>query len=168
MRLTEKRWPAERFAAVAAELVARRGAGLLILGGPGDRPVVDALLAALPDAARAAALDLCGRLSLGEVAAVVERARIYLGNDSGVAHLAAAVGCPVVVVFGPTQPGRYGPLEGEGLAVAPGDGEGSVDRADGVRAGDGSPRGRLEKMVGSRAIEAVGVEMVFGAVERVW
>jgi ADP-heptose:LPS heptosyltransferase len=96
-----------------------------VVGGPGDRDLaarVVAVASAGDSAASAAAapgrvIDLSGRLSLGATAALIATADAYVGNDSGVAHLAAAVGTPVVVLFGPTSPVRYGPAPGAGVAV---------------------------------------------------
>lgn len=154
MSLLAKRWPAERFAAVAGRLAAECGARILLLGGRGDEDAAAAFTAALPPEARARLLDRSGRADLALAAALVERCALYLGNDSGLAHLAAAVGTPVVVVFGPTRPERYGPLPGCGLAVAP---------PVGTAAGDA-----LGTMAGSTAIQAVTVAAVWGAVEALW
>jgi ADP-heptose:LPS heptosyltransferase len=148
MCLTEKRWPAERYAALADRLRAEHGARVVLLGGPGDRTVVDAVrstAAAPPD-------DLSGARPLAEVAAIIEACDLYVGNDSGIAHLAAAVGTPVVAVFGPTDPRRYGPVPGAGVAVAP-PGGGAVER--------------LAAATGSRAIEGVTVDAVWAAVGQV-
>lgn len=54
-------------------------------------------------------VDLCGRSSLLQAAAVLERCRVLVGNDSGLGHMASAVGTPTLTVFGPGQPGRYHP-----------------------------------------------------------
>lgn len=152
MTLLGKRWPPERFAAVADGL-ASGGAGIVLLGGPGDRAAVDAVQAALAPATRQRTLDAAGRLSLGEVAAVIGRCDLYVGNDTGVTHLAAAVGTPVVAVFGPTRPDRYGPLPGTGVAVAP--------------AGDGPPAADdLAAAAGSTAILGVPVDAVAAACAR--
>lgn len=112
-----KRWPAEAFGQVAARL-ASGGGGVIVVGGPDDGAVAGAVAAAAGRAG-ARAVDLAGRLTLGATAALIARADVYLGNDSGVAHLAAAVRTPVVVVFGPTSAARYGPVPGAGEAVSP-------------------------------------------------
>lgn len=154
MSLLAKRWPAERFAAVAGRLALERGARILLLGARGDEDAVAAFTAALPPQARARLLDRSNRADLALSAALIERCALYLGNDSGLAHLAAAVGTPVVAVFGPTRPERYGPLPGCGLAVAP---------PAGTAAGDA-----LDAMAGSTAIQAVTVAAVWAAVEGLW
>ncbi|MFB4310428.1 glycosyltransferase family 9 protein [Actinomadura sp. GTD37] len=100
-----RRWPAERFAAVAAALRSR-GERVVVTGGPGEtslaRRVAD--LAGLD-----AAADLSGRTSLPELAALVAAARLVVCGDTGVAHLATAFRTPSVLLFGPTPPGRWGP-----------------------------------------------------------
>lgn len=153
MSLLAKRWPADRFAAVAAILAGEAGARLLLLGGPSDAPVTAAFRAALPPQARASLLDLSGKLDLDQAAACIAGAQLYLGNDSGLAHLATAVGTPALVLFGPTDPARYGPLPGTGRALAPADAD----------AGH-----RLAEMEGSRAIFALSVDLVVAAALSLW
>lgn len=105
-----KAWPTERFAAVADQL-AEWGAPVHVLGGPGEDAVVRA-------AAGRSGHPLPTNLPVGAAAEVLARADVAIGNDSGLAHVAMAVGTPAVVVFGPTPPGRWGPpLEG-GVAVS--------------------------------------------------
>jgi ADP-heptose:LPS heptosyltransferase len=70
------------------------------------------LLAALPYA-----IDLDGRLSLSEAAACLERATLFIGNDSGLMHLAAAAGAPTIGLFGPTDAAIYGPTGRRAVAV---------------------------------------------------
>jgi ADP-heptose:LPS heptosyltransferase len=113
-----KVWPAERFAELALSLTAPDGAlpgaGIAILGGPGDqeRSMATPVLTALPQA-----LDLVGKLDLPEVAAVLARAAIFIGNDSGLMHLAAAAGAPTLGLFGPTPSDEYGPAGPKAQAV---------------------------------------------------
>jgi ADP-heptose:LPS heptosyltransferase len=119
MTLLSKRWPAARFAALAERLIEERDARILVLGGPEDRAVAKVVLDALPPRHRSAALDLSGQLSLGATAAAIQRCALFIGNDTGVSHLACGVGTPALMIFGPTNPKRYGPLPGAGLAVSP-------------------------------------------------
>ena len=93
------RWPAERFAEVGDGLEAA-GLRVVLAGREADAPVTRALAAAM--VCRPA--DLTGRTGLGTLAAVLERAALLVANDSGSSHLAAAVDCPTVAVFGPTDP----------------------------------------------------------------
>jgi ADP-heptose:LPS heptosyltransferase len=135
-----KVWPAERFAELALSLTAPDGAlpgaGIAILGGPGDqeRSMATPVLTALPQA-----LDLVGKLDLPEVAAVLARAAIFIGNDSGLMHLAAAAGAPTLGLFGPTPSDEYGP---------------AGPRAQAVLA-DGPPsQGAMEDLPVARVLEA--------------
>ncbi|MFA1547588.1 glycosyltransferase family 9 protein [Actinomadura chokoriensis] len=100
-----RRWPAERFAAVAAAL-RRGGERVVVTGGPGEAPLAGrvARLAGLDETA-----DLSGRTPLPELAALVARARLVVCGDTGVAHLATAFRTPSVLLFGPTPPARWGP-----------------------------------------------------------
>jgi heptosyltransferase-2 len=107
-----KRWPAEAFAQVGRELGRRAGGGVLVLGGPGEED----LGRAVAEAAGPRAVNLCGRLSLGESVAVLARCALAVTNDSGGMHLAAAAGIRVVAVFGLTDPQRTGPL-GDGHRI---------------------------------------------------
>jgi heptosyltransferase-2 len=99
-----KRWPAERYAALADALF---GLGLrpAVLIGPGERE----LGARIAAAARAEVPVLGADLDPVELAALLARARVAVANDSGPMHLCAAVGTPVVAFFGATDPGRTGP-----------------------------------------------------------
>ncbi len=98
-----RRWRPEGFAAVADGL-ARSGARILLVGRSGDG------LAELRQAmAEPPALDLGDRTDLPGLAAVLSRCDLLLGNDSGVTHLATAMGCPVLALFGPSNPVAWGP-----------------------------------------------------------
>jgi ADP-heptose:LPS heptosyltransferase len=101
-----KQWPVERFRDVAERLVRDRAAAIVLTGTPADREDVDAVRAALP-AARV--LDLSENASLLTVAAVLARLDLFVTGDTGPMHVAHAAGTPVVAVFGPSQPSRYGP-----------------------------------------------------------
>ena len=107
---TGKAWPAERFAAVARELLgtggAMEGGRLMVLGAWRDRDVTDSVKAAVPSDRQ---IDLVGIDDLLVCYAALERARLFIGNDSGVMHLAAAAGAPTLGVFGPSDETLYGP-----------------------------------------------------------
>jgi heptosyltransferase II len=112
-----KRWPAERFAAVAVAAQRRWNCRWAILGGPGDvadaeaiaRQIVRDLAPAPASAPKCSPLVLAGRTSLRELCAVLKVCEVVLTNDTGPMHLAAAVGAPVVVPFGSTSPELTGP-----------------------------------------------------------
>jgi len=100
-----KNWPAEGFVAVAHRLARERGVRIVWLSGSADAATVAAVQRTLDDEEALWLQD--PPLSL--LAAVLARAVLYLGNDSGVSHLAAAVGVPSVVIFGPTDPAIWAP-----------------------------------------------------------
>lgn len=99
---SSRRWPPERFAAVADALAAD-GLRVGVTGVPGEEAVTGAVVAAM----RAPAADLCGETSLGGFAALLQGARLLVCSDTGAAHLAAAVGTPAVVVFLSGDPVRW-------------------------------------------------------------
>lgn len=105
-----KTWPAERFAVVAAELLGSSGpmAGgrLLLLGGEGDRWAAEAVRRVTP---RGRTIDLVGQTDLLTAYACLAKARLFIGNDSGLMHLAAAAGAPTLGLFGPSDERLYGP-----------------------------------------------------------
>lgn len=99
-----KRWPEESFAALG-RLLAHDGFPVVLVGGPGEEGVGTRLAAAIG----VGTTDLTGRLGLAATARILARARALVANDSGLAHVAAAVGTPVVAIFGPTSDKRYAP-----------------------------------------------------------
>jgi len=105
-----KRWPGERFARVADEIAKRFHTRVVIVAGANNR---DCGLR-MSDAMEHDALDLSGDLGVGELMALLERARLLISNDSGPVHIAVALGIPVVAIFGRNQPGlsfkRWGPV----------------------------------------------------------
>ncbi len=100
------RWPLERFAAAANELVRRKGGGIVIVGAPADEHLAQPLLRLLSTPATSAA----GRTDVGQFAALLARTDLLLTNDTGAMHMAAAVAAPVVAVFGSSDPRRVGPF----------------------------------------------------------
>lgn len=104
-----KTWPADRFAELARRLTQAdgplAGARVAVIGGPMDRPAAEAVGAALSPERF---IDLTGA-DLGLTAALLGRARLFVGNDSGMTHLAAAAGAPTLALFGPTDERRYAP-----------------------------------------------------------
>ena len=113
MTMTSKRWPPEYFAAVADALAADWGAQIVLLGGPQDGPLINERRVHL----KARATSLGGELSFGEIAALAAGARLYLGNDTGLTHLAAAADAPTVMILGPSDPERYRPFAPHSLAL---------------------------------------------------
>ena len=96
-----KRWPAERFAAVARQVDCR----WLVLGGPGDIAIAGAIATQLPDV-----INVAGKTTLLELCELLRACRLLLTNDTGPMHLAGALGTPVVAIFGSTSAELTGPL----------------------------------------------------------
>jgi heptosyltransferase-3 len=103
-----KCWPAERTAALIDEL-ARRGERVVLSGAPDadERALIAAILART----RSKPVDLSGKLSLKSLAALSARARLFVGVDSAPMHIAAAMGTPVVALFGPSGESEWGPWQ---------------------------------------------------------
>jgi heptosyltransferase-3 len=105
-----KQWRAERFAELALRLTAADGvlpgARVAVLAAAHERAQAAPLLAALPPARR---LDLVGRADLLTAAAALKRAAFFIGNDTGIMHMAAAMGTPTLGLFGPSRPEHYAP-----------------------------------------------------------
>jgi len=107
-----KQWFPERFAALADRFSRGWGARLLIFGSQGDRGTASQLI----QNARSEAADFTGQTTLGQAIGLIARCRLFVTNDSGLMHVAAALGVPVVAIFGSTDPARTGPL-GENCRV---------------------------------------------------
>lgn len=113
--MPDKRWPADRYAALARSLE-ENGHTVVFSGGPTDQEVVGRILAAAdlpPDR------SLAGRIDLALAPAVVAQAALFVGGDTGMSHIAAATGTPVVAIFGPTNPRRYRPMGEHVTVLAP-------------------------------------------------
>lgn len=101
-----KRWPVDRFAAVADALTERWGASVVLIGGP-DEAALDEKVATL---ATTPVINAAGALSLLGTAALIEQADLFIGNDSSPLHLAATVGTSFVGVYGPTSLANFRPI----------------------------------------------------------
>ncbi len=101
-----KRWPAERFAALAGILQDRRGVEIAVTGTGQDRNLAETILAGL----KRPAADLTGKTTLRELLAVAAASAVFVTNDSGPMHLANALRIPVVALFGPTDPAVTAPF----------------------------------------------------------
>lgn len=103
-----KQWAPERFAALARRLREERGARSWVTWGPGERELAQQVV----DASDGAALLAPETPSLLDLAALYETCDVVVGGDTGPLHLAAALGVPVVGLYGPKDPAVYGPLDG--------------------------------------------------------
>ena len=113
-----KQWPADRFAALARRLTAPGGpladARIAVFGAPGERAAAMPLLDELPAERR---IDLIGAVDLPTAHACLARADLYVGNDSGLMHMAAAAGAPTLGLFGPSREELYAPWGPRAAAV---------------------------------------------------
>jgi ADP-heptose:LPS heptosyltransferase len=105
-QLASRRWPPERFAAVADALAAD-GLKVVLTGTSGEADLTEAVKRAM----HAPALDLTGLTTLGGLGALVARARVVVANDTGISHIAAALKAPSVIVASGSDPRRWAPLD---------------------------------------------------------
>lgn len=107
-----KRWMPERFAAVARRLAGAMGplgeARVVLLGAPEDHGYAEEIVRSL-DADDIAAIDATGKIDLLAAAALLSRSTLFIGNDSGLMHVSAAMGAPTLGLFGPSDERVYGP-----------------------------------------------------------
>jgi lipopolysaccharide heptosyltransferase I len=108
-----KRWPAERFGAVAQHIEREHELSSLVLWGAGESELADAVVAASGSSAQRAP-----ETTLGDVLALAARASLMVSGDTGPLHIAAALGTPVVGLYGPTWPERNGPWRADDEVVS--------------------------------------------------
>ncbi|MDD2365350.1 MAG: lipopolysaccharide heptosyltransferase II [Desulfuromonadaceae bacterium] len=112
----QKTWPIERFAEVAVRLQDNFNLKPLILGAKGDLAAFNNSQHLFPEGS----CNLVGQCSIRITQALLRRSKFFIGNDSGIMHLAAAAGLPLLALFGPTSPKRFGPW-GQKVSVIYGD-----------------------------------------------
>ena len=108
-----KRWPPERLAEVASTMYARRGLKSVVLWGPGERE----LAASVVSSARGAAVA-APETTIADVVEIARGASVMVSGDTGPTHLAAAVGTPIVGLYGPTRPERNGPWVADDITLS--------------------------------------------------
>ncbi|MBW2195530.1 MAG: lipopolysaccharide heptosyltransferase II [Deltaproteobacteria bacterium] len=101
-----KRWSPGRFAALCDRLCESRGVHIVIFGGPDERAIGEHVRKLM----KYTAVNLCGRTNLREAAALTEKCSLFITNDSGLMHIAAALDVPLVAIFGSTNPVTTGPV----------------------------------------------------------
>jgi len=101
-----KCWPSERFAALADRFIAEFDADVILFGTAAERGVAERITAGM----RRHPVTLVGETSIGDLPALFHLCHLFIGNDSGAMHVAAAAGLPVVGIFGPTDPGGTQPV----------------------------------------------------------
>ena len=142
-----KRWPPERLAALASRLVERHGLRSVVVWGPGERALAQAVVAQANGAA-----ILSPETSIRDLVAIADRAAVMVSGDTGPLHVAAAIGAPVVGIYGPTRPERNGPWPPEDVVVS----RSAICQCHHLR------RCRLETM----CLSQIGVDEVLTAVEK--
>lgn len=106
-----KSWPAERFS-ILGDMLIEQGFQVVLVGHPDDKGIGEIV----QESAKHKLISLIGQTSLLELAGLMKRCTLFIGNDGGPMHMATAVGCPVVAIFGPTDPAVWGP-KGKQTAV---------------------------------------------------
>ncbi len=101
-----KCWPPSRFAALANQLQPQWDADVILFGAAGEAAVSLAIAAEM----KKPPIDLTGKTSVGDLPALLAQCHVFVGNDSGAMHVAAAVGLPTIGVFGPTDPNGTAPV----------------------------------------------------------
>lgn len=124
----KKNWSPDRFADLGDRLAVEAGATILLVSGPADSDTVAHVLSTM----KICCPIMVEGLSVVQLAAVLEMCTCYVGNDSGVTHLAAAIGVPTVAIFGPTEPAIWGP-RGPKVSIIKNDSLGLVDVDDVLR-----------------------------------
>jgi ADP-heptose:LPS heptosyltransferase len=104
--VAERRWPIDQFA-IVADAVADRGCTVVLTGSAGEADLTRAIAAAM----RSPAIDLAGKTQIGTLAALLEQARLLVCNDTGVSHIADALGVPSVVISTGDNPERWSPAD---------------------------------------------------------
>lgn len=147
-----KRWPLERFASLIDRVKKSFNVCIVLVSGPDDIAQVTELKQKL----NSDVVDISGETSVGELAALLKRCRLFISNDSGPVHIATAVGTPSIVVFGRKQPGlspkRWGPIGKEDIVLYKDVGC-EVCLAHNCK-------------IGFKCLEAITVDDVFKAVEK--
>jgi predicted lipopolysaccharide heptosyltransferase III len=108
-----KAWPVERFAELADRLSDRFGCQVLVGGSRQETALTESVVAR----AKSPLLSIAGRSDVRTLAALVKRSTLFVGNDTGAMHIAAAMGTPVVALFGPSNPREWGPRGGPAAVV---------------------------------------------------
>jgi lipopolysaccharide heptosyltransferase I len=142
-----KRWPPERLARIAAELKARHGLMSVVLWGPGEEQLAQAVVTGAGGAA-----VVSPQTSIADLVALARGAELMVSGDTGPTHIAAALGTPIVGIYGPTRPARNGPMSPIDVTVS----RDSVCQCHHLR------RCRLERM----CLLDIDVAEVLEAVER--
>ena len=106
-KFAAKRWSRDKFVETGRQLAHEYAARIIVVGGKREERLGREVAFGV---GKTGAVNLAGKTTVRELAALLERADVMVTNDTGPMHMAVAVGCPVVALFGPTNPYRYGPV----------------------------------------------------------
>lgn len=108
-----KQWPAVKYGRLADKLIDERGVKILLLGDSSDKPVSDIIAAAMKNKV----IDITGKTTLTELAAIIKNLKLLITNDGGPLHIAAALNTKTVSIFGPVDERVYGPYPPSNLHI---------------------------------------------------
>jgi heptosyltransferase-2 len=143
-----KRWFPERFAGVM-DLLQKPKRRFLLLGGPGEKPLAERIIASTAHPP----INMVGKTTIAEALVLISRCGLFLSNDSGLMHAAAALGIPQVALFGSTDPGKTAPLNDKAVVIHP----------EGVSC---SPCFKSECQENLDCMKAITVDEVYAAAEK--
>ena len=146
-----RQWQPEKYAQIAHLLRSRYNASIMLIGGPGDKHLVESVEKHMGFEASFRS----NQLSLPEMAALFSRCHLFIGSDSGPGHIAAAAGCPTLTLFGPTFPHLWRPLSPVGEVVF-----------KNLACSGCSQEEKLCIRPHNTCMDAIGVEEVWAEVER--
>jgi heptosyltransferase-2 len=144
-----KCWPPERFAALADRLISECGADVILFGTPGEKEMAARICSLM----KGRAISLVGQTSMRDLAALLSACSLFIGNDSGAMHVAAAAGLPVIGIFGSTDPGGTAPVTPQFTLIR--------------EAVSCSPCFLRTCPVDHRCMNRIGVDSVFSAAQRI-
>ncbi len=151
-----KRWAPENFARLGDALAQRYGAKVLLICGPDDRGLAHQVAAVMEEEP----INGAGETTLKQTAALLERCQVFVGNDSGPMHIAAAVDTPVVGIYGPSNPANFRPY-GQGHQIV----RTTLPCAPCFYLIGGTPLWMRPLCSSCKCLEATDIEQVLGAVE---
>ena len=104
--MLSKRWPAENYALLCDWIIEKYKAIILFVGGKSDQEIVNKIISLMKNDS----INLCGKLTYRESAAIIEKTNLFIGGDSGLLYIASAVGTPTISLFGPSNPKLVAPM----------------------------------------------------------
>lgn len=110
---SHRQWPAERCAELVRRLVLERDTPVVVTGSAGERELAESVALAHPRCR-----VLAGELGIAQMMGLLSESRLYVGPDTGIMHIAVGVGTPVVALFGPNDPARFGPVGPRDIALS--------------------------------------------------